>query len=256
MTRIWPLVIRAGARLGLLLMCIGATGCAALGEGDYGSDVAVLDQAESFNRKSYQFTDAVDRNLVRPVARGYHRVMPDWLETGILNVFQNLRTVPSAVNGFLQGKPRAGMTDLGRLVINSTLGIGGFFDVAGRWNMPYQDEDFGQTLAVWGYERSRFVYVPFMGPTTLRDLPSLLVRSAMPRLILGDDYHIAISALDLVSVRAELLTATDVRDVSALDPYAFTRDAYYQRRKFLIHDGELVEDEFFDEFDDFEDESP
>ncbi len=230
----------------LVLAAAFLSGCAAL----QGEDFAAFEGNEDFNRASYRISDKVDRALLLPVARGYQRVMPDWAERGILNVFQNLRTVASSANGFLQGKPRSGFTDLSRVVINSTVGVGGFFDVARHWNLRYQDEDFGQTLARWGYRKSRYIYVPFMGPSTVRDLPSLLVRSTLPRLMLGDNYHIAISAVDLVSVRADLLTATDVRDVSALDPYAFTRDAYYQRRKFLIYDGSPPLEDFFDEFED------
>ncbi len=228
----------------LLGLTIFMGGCAGLD----GDNYAAFDQQESLNRKSYQLSDAVDRSVVLPAARAYHRIMPDWVERGVLNFFLNLRTVASAANGFLQGKPKSGAIDLSRVAINSTLGLGGVIDWASKWNLPYQEEDFGQTLAVWGYKKSRYVYVPFMGPATVRDLPGLLVRSTLPRIILGRDYHLAISGLDLISVRADLVTATDVRDVSALDPYAFTRDAYYQRRKYLIYDGEPPVDDFFDSF--------
>lgn len=221
-------------------------GCAPLQGPDYG----VYDRAEAFNRASYAFTDAIDRTVLAPTARGYQRIAPDWLERGIANVFVNLRHIPSSANGLLQGKPKAAGTDLARLLINSTIGIGGFFDVASRWDLRFSEEDFGQTLAVWGVKNSRYVFVPFLGPTTLRDLPAVVVRSITPRLVFGSDYHWGWSALDLVSVRAGALSASDVRDASALDPYAFTRDAYYQRRKFLIYDGELPDDDLFDEFDD------
>ncbi|MEE8077577.1 MAG: MlaA family lipoprotein, partial [Pseudomonadales bacterium] len=96
---------------------------------------------------SYQVSDWVDRNALAPVARGYQKVTPDWLEAGIFNFFTNLRTIDSSVNGFLQGKPKAGATDFARLLINSTLGLGGFFDVAERMGLRFQDEDLGQTLA-------------------------------------------------------------------------------------------------------------
>ena len=115
--------------------------------------------------------------------------------------------------------------------------------------MRQQEEYFGQTLAVWGVKRSRYIYVPMLGPSTLRDLPSTLVRTIIPRLVLGNDYHWGMTVVDLVSARADLMTATQVRDASALDPYAFTRDAYYQRRKFLSFDGDPPVDDFFDEFE-------
>ncbi len=236
-------------RLLAALAWLGAAGCAGMG----GDEYAVYDPHERANRAVYDVVDSVDRHTLTPVARGYQKITPDWLERGISNVFLNLRTVPSALNGFLQGKPRSGATDLARVVINSTAGIGGFFDVASRMDLRYQEEDFGQTLAVWGVTRSRYIYVPFLGPSTLRDLPTTLVRSYVPRLLLGSEYHWSISVVDAVSTRAELLSATDVRDASALDPYAFTRDAYFQRRRFLVYDGQLPLEDMFDDFDEFED---
>jgi phospholipid-binding lipoprotein MlaA len=238
-------------RIGLLCACLLTTGCASL-EGD---DYAVFDPYEDANRTSYDVTDKVDSTVLQPVARGYQTITPNWLQSGVLNIFENLRTIASSANGFLQGKPGAGSTDFARLVINSTIGIGGFFDVASRWNLRYQNEDFGQTLAVWGVKKSRYVYIPFVGPSTVRDVPSTIIRSYLPRLILGYEYHLAISALDIVSAREDLLAASDARDASALDPYAFTRDAYFQRRKFLIYDGDPPMDDFFDDFDeDFDEE--
>jgi len=233
----------------LWVLC-GGFGCATLD----GADHAVYDRAEAANRVSYRVSDAVDRGVLRPVARGYRRVSPDFVERGISNFFQNLRTLPSSINGFLQGKLRGGATDLGRVVVNSTLGLAGFLDVASGMGLAYQNEDLGQTLAVWGWRKTRYVYIPFLGPSTVRDVPSTLISSFMPRLLVGSDYHWGVSVLDLISARAAVLSATDVRDASALDPYAFTRDAFMQRRKFLIYDGDLPLDDAFDEFEAFEDE--
>jgi len=233
-------------RLCLVCVCLLCSACGTL----LGPEHGVFDRGEGFNRASYGLTDRVDRSVLLPVAKGYDKVTPGWLQSGILNVFENLRTVGSSINGLLQAKPRASATDLARLLINSTIGVGGFFDVASRWDLRFQQEDFGQTLAVWGVTRSRYVYVPFLGPSTWRDLPSTIIRSTMPRLLLGYEYHWAMSALDIVSAREDLIASTRVRDASALDPYAFTRDAYYQRRKFLIYDGDPPLDDFFDEFDD------
>jgi len=230
--------------IAILSLCL-LGGCSTLS----GPEYAVFDEVERANRISYDVTDSVDRVAIAPLARGYKKITPNWLERGVSNFFLNLRTLDSSVNGFLQGKVSAGSTDFARLLINSTVGVGGFFDVAGHWGLRYQDEDFGQTLAVWGYRRSRYIFVPFLGPTTVRDLPSTLVRSATPRLVFGADYRIGYSALDLLSVRADTLGATEARDSSALDPYAFTRDAFYQRRKFQILDGELPDEDLFDEFE-------
>ena len=225
-------------------------GCTTLDGPEFGT----YDRQERANRASYAVSDAVDRHALLPVARAYRAVLPDWMERGVSNVFANLRTVPSSFNGFAQGKPGRGGTDLARFAINTTLGVGGIFDVASRWNLRASEEDFGQTLAVWGYRRSRYIYVPFLGPSTLRDLPSTLIRGFIPRLLIGSEYHWGYGALDVVSTRAGLLTASDVRDASALDPYAFTRDAYLQRRRFLIYDGDVPLDDFFDEFEEFDEE--
>jgi len=231
----------------LLMAC----GCSTLS----GEDFAVYDRSEKLNRLSFKLSDDVDRVVLSPVARGYQSIAPDWLEHGVANVFRNLRTISSSINGFLQGKPKAGATDLARIIVNSTFGIVGFFDPASRIGLEYQQEDLGQTFAVWGWKKSRYVYVPMLGPTTIRDLPSMLVNGYLPQLLIGSDYHWSIGLVDVVSARAGVLTATNVRDASALDRYAFTRDAYIQRQKYLVYDGDLPYEDLFDDFvDDFVDD--
>ena len=226
------------------------SGCASL----QGDDYAVYDENEGFNRWSYEVSDTVDRNVLVPVARGYQAVMPDFVEQRVTNVFANVRTLASSMNGFLQGKPGSGGEDFGRFVVNTTIGLGGLFDPATDIGLIAQEEDFGQTLATWGWRKSRYIYIPFLGPSTLRDAPSAVIRGMIPRLLIGPDYPWGLSVLDLVNTRASLLTTTDVRDASALDPYTFTRDGYIQRRKYLIYDGEPPLDDLFDDFDDFGDE--
>jgi len=230
-------------------LCLSSGACTSLQTADY----ATSDTNEGFNRGSYQVSDWVDRNALAPVARGYSKITPSWWRVGIANAFANLRSIDSALNGFLQGKPKRGATDVGRLLINTTLGIGGLIDVAQRAGLQPGQEDFGQTLAVWGYKKSRYVYVPFLGPTTVRDLPVVVVNSVLPRLILGQGYDVWVGGLDLINGRAQLLSLSDTRDATALDPYAFTREAYFQRRKFLIFDGDPPVDDFFDEeFEEFD----
>ena len=141
-------------------------------------------------------------------------------------------------------------TDLARFGVNSSLGLLGWFDLAARWKLEDQQEDLGQTLAVWGVTGSSYLYIPLLGPSTWRDLPSMLISSVMPRLVLGPNYHWSLSGLDVLGTRADFWIATQLRDSSALDPYAFTRDAYLQRRKFLIYDGNPPLEDFFDDFDD------
>lgn len=238
---------RALAIIGLVLV----SGCASLEGPQYG----VFDPYERANRPIYAASDWIDRKALTPVARGYQKITPGWFRGGVENFFSNLREINSAVNGLLQGKPASAGTDLARIAINSTVGIGGLVDVAGRNGLVHQEEDLGQTLAVAGITRSRYIYLPVIGPSAIRDAPAAVVNSALPRLLLGSVYTWWVGLLDVISSRAEVLTATDVRDASALDPYAFTREAYYQRRKFLIFDGDPPMDDFFsDDFDEFDDE--
>jgi phospholipid-binding lipoprotein MlaA len=219
-------------------------GCSAVG----GEETAPYDPWEGFNRVSYRATDAVDRAALAPLARGYAALLPYPLETAVHNFFANLRAPLSALNGFLQGKPARGSRDLARFVLNSTVGVLGLVDVAERAGIESQDEDLGQTLAVWGYRRSRALFLPIIGPTTLRDLPGAVVdRVLMPRWLLGDYYGWEVGTLDTIAMRAGALTATDARDAAALDPYAFTMSAFQQRRLRQIHDGappvvDLLED--------------
>ncbi|MCZ6618937.1 MAG: VacJ family lipoprotein [Gammaproteobacteria bacterium] len=232
MNKIWP-----------PLVVFALAGCVNLDELDY----EVLDPHEDGNRTSYSVTDWIDRKTIVPVARGYRRVAPGWFREGVGNLFANLRGIDSAVNGFLQGKVKSGVIDTARLLLNSTVGVGGFFDVAGYSGLVHREEDLGQTLAVWGVTHNQYVYVPLLGPATLRDLPGKLINTVLPRLVLGSGYGWWVGGLDLLSARAGLLAATDMRDASSLDPYAFTREAYYQRRKFVIFDGDPPFDDFFDE---------
>jgi phospholipid-binding lipoprotein MlaA len=232
--------------LGVALM----SGCAALEGPEYG----VYDTYESTNRQIYQYSDWIDRKALAPVARGYQKITPGWFRRGIGNFFSNLREIDSALNGFLQGKPKSGGTDLARVVINSTVGIGGLFDVAGVNGFVYQEEDLGQTLAVAGLTRSRYSYLPVVGPSTNRDSAGTVIRAFLPNLILGSAYGWWMGGIDLINTRSEVLAATDARDAAALDPYVFTREAYYQRRRFLVFDGDPPMDDFFsDDFDEFDD---
>ena len=237
-----------GRWFGFVALVAAQAACAAL----EGPDFGVYDQNEDFNRQSYEFSEAVDGRVLAPVARGYQSVAPDLVETGIANFFANLRSLDSSANGLLQGKPERSAVDAMRFVVNSTVGLGGLFDVATPAGLHRQEEDFGQTLAVWGWRKSRYIYVPLFGPSTVRDLPVLIVRGLLPRLILGDYHNLGISGLDVVSARAEALALTETRDASALDAYVFTREAYVQRRKFLIYDGDPPMEDFDDFFDEFD----
>lgn len=232
----------------LLGVLLSLSGCA----GREVPQTEAYDPWEGFNRQSYAVMDVADRAALRPLARGYAAVVPAPVRAGIGNFFGNLRVPASAVCGLLQGKPARGGTDLARFIVNTTLGIGGLFDVASRVGLPFQDEDIGQVLAVWGYKQSRALYLPVLGPTTLRDLPGDVVnRLLAPRWLLGDGYGWEAAAIDTVGQRASLLTATEARDSAALDPYAFTREANHQRRLDRIYDGSPPVEDFL-EMDDID----
>ncbi len=226
-----------------------ASGCASSGSSDH-PVYAVHDPASRINQRSFAFSEGMDNLLLKPVARGYAWILPDVLEQGVRNFFNNIRGVDSAINGFLQANPRRGFTDVGRVLVNTTLGIGGLFDPATGMGLEFQDEDFGQTLAVWGYTESAYLYLPVIGPLTLRDLPAVASRFVVPRFLLGDAYGIGAGAVDVVSLRSDALALTAARDVAALDPYVFTREAYYQRRRYQIFNGNPPTKDVFDEFED------
>jgi phospholipid-binding lipoprotein MlaA len=197
------------------------------------------DPWESYNRKVHAFNEGVDRAVVRPIARGYDAVMPDAPQRGVRNFFRNLSYPVTFLNLVLQGKFEESMNATGRFLVNSTLGVFGFFDVASRGGLERYDEDFGQTLAVWGWKDSRYVVMPFFGPYTVRDL---LGRSfygyAHPisyRIREYDDYSLLL--IDLVTLRAELLPFQQQID-NANDPYVLVRDVYLQNREFKIYDGD------------------
>ncbi|MEJ8567120.1 MlaA family lipoprotein [Elongatibacter sediminis] len=197
------------------------------------------DPWEPFNRNVYQFNDALDRALLRPVARGYDAIMPDGPQRGVRNFFRNLAYPVDFLNLVLQGKFEDSMTRTGRFLMNSTLGLFGFFDVATQAGMPDFQEDFGQTLAVWGWKDSRYLVVPLLGPFTVRDLggrPVDSIYDPVTYLIREEDEYRPL-IVDLISLRASLLPFDkDLEEAS--DPYVLMRDVYLQNREYKIYDGE------------------
>jgi phospholipid-binding lipoprotein MlaA len=197
------------------------------------------DPWEGYNRKVHSFNDSLDRAVFRPVARGYDAVMPDAPQRGVRNFFRNLGYPVTLLNSLLQGKMDRAFTSTGRFLMNSTIGVLGFFDVATKAGIPYYDEDFGQTLATWGWKESRYLVMPVLGPFTVRDV---LGRSfygyvhPVSWAIREHDQYIPL-VVDLVSLRAELLPLQADID-AASDPYVLIRDVYLQRREYEIYDGD------------------
>ncbi|MFQ5659490.1 MAG: VacJ family lipoprotein [Gammaproteobacteria bacterium] len=240
----------------IFLVLIGLlSGCASTQSRD--NTVADPDPIEPVNRKSYAINDTLDVHILKPIAQKYADVTPKPVRTSVTNFFDNLAYLNVIINSFLQGKFKQGFSDTSRFLFNSTLGIGGLFDVATDMGYPKHNEDLGQTLATWGVGRGAYLVIPFIqGPDTVRNTPNLASSALLnPLTYVASVVLFPVYALDFVNTRANLLDATNIRDEAALDPYSFTREAYLQRREFLIHDGnppaegydELFEEEPEDE---------
>jgi len=212
------------------------------------------DPLEGINRGIYKFNDVADRYAMKPVAKAYKAVAPTPVRTGISNFFSNLGTLTTVVNDLLQLKFAQAFTDAGRFVINSTFGIAGFIDVASMDKIEKHQEDFGQTLGYWGVGSGAYLVLPIIGPSTVRDASGLFIDTVTsdPITYLHNTgqirAHNQVRAVQLLDKRTQLLDATDLVDNASIDPYAFMRDAYLQRRASLIQDGlvpkELLQDEF------------
>jgi phospholipid-binding lipoprotein MlaA len=220
-------------RLGAALLLAGLlSGCAT-------SSGNPADPLEPFNRAMFGFNDALDVAVVKPVAKGYRAVLPDFMQTGVTNFFSNLEDIWISVNDLLQGKFQQGSEDFGRFLLNSVVGIAGLFDVASESGIDKHNEDFGQTLGTWGVGSGPYLVIPFLGPSTVRDGLGFLVDTQTDLVWRINDVPVRNSAVALryVSRRANLLDATDLIDQAATDKYAFIRDAWLQRRRNLVYDG-------------------
>lgn len=215
-------------------------GCASTGGGN------PRDPIEPVNRVVFEFNDIVDRAAIKPVAQGYRAVLPSPVRSGVRNFFANLLDPWIGVNNLLQGKVESGLSDFSRFVFNSTFGIGGIFDIATDMGMPKHNEDFGQTLGVWGAPPGAYLVLPFLGPSSVRDAigtaAGIYANVGLVYLRNSDIDHWVVwrnsaIALDVISNRADLLDTTDLIEEAALDRYAFVRDAFFQRRRNLIYDG-------------------
>ncbi len=218
----------------LALFCV-LVGCATTQTTDkYTKD----DSLEPANRVFFDVNETIDRALIKPVAEIYVDVTPNFIRTGITNFFENLTYLNVILNDLLQGKINQGLSDVVRFVANSTMGIGGLFDVATPMGLLEHEEDFGQTLAVWGVDEGSYLYLPFLGPNSVRDstnyVPSTLLN---PFFYLSSTILFPVTAINAINKRANLLEASNIRDEAAVDLYSFTREAYLQQREYLIHDG-------------------
>lgn len=197
------------------------------------------DPMEGFNRTMFAFNEGLDAAIIRPVAKGYEFVAPAFVRTAVTNFFSNVADVFIAVNNLLQGKPVEAASDAGRFLVNSTVGIFGLLDVATEWGLEKHDEDFGQTFGRWGVGNGAYVVIPVFGPRTARDTVGLVLDVAADPVANHRPKRTRDVALVLraISDRANLLPADKVVEEAALDKYSYMRDAYLQRRRNLIHDG-------------------
>jgi phospholipid-binding lipoprotein MlaA len=208
-----------------------------------GGPGARLDPWENWNRKVFSFNEGLDEKVLKPVATAYAKVVPQFVRRSVDNFFANAADGWSAINNILQGKAEPALQDVVRFTTNSVFGIFGILDIASEFGLEHHYEDFGQTLGRWGFGAGAYVVWPLLGPSTVRDSIALpLDRSASPALVINSGgTQSGITFLQIVNTRANLLGASRVIDDIALDKYTFIRDAYLQRRRSLIFDGDAPE---------------
>ena len=214
------------------------------------------DPWQSYNRAMFKFNTDFDNAFFKPVAKGYQIVTPEPVDRGVTNFFNNVADLISAVNNALQFKLSRAGTDVGRIVVNSTVGIGGLFDVATNMGLQSYKEDFGQTLGYWGLGAGPYFIIPILGPSSVRDTIGWAGDIVVdPFFSLSqDEIYWGFVLLDAVDTRADLLAAGEILDEAAIDRYSFIRDAFLQRRLYLVHDGNPPEDDTEDLFWDDDDE--
>ncbi len=207
------------------------------------------DPWEKLNRRVHAFNNVVDRTIAKPLAEAYVAVVPRPVRLGVGNFFSNLGQPITAVNALLQGKPVEAAQALGRFALNFTVGLGGIFDPASKANIPFNNEDFGQTLGVWGWKQSRYVELPLFGPRTVRDVFGLVGDAPLSpiRQIHDDPSRIFLQGLQLVDVRTQLFAVDSMRE-GATDEYALFRDAWLQRRRYQISGDSKQQDDALPEY--------
>ena len=212
--------------------------------------LATQDPFEDLNRKIWAFNESLDDNFAKPTAEIYTNITPDFIEIGITNFFRNINELDNTANQLLQGKPMDAMNDFTRFIINTSVGLLGFIDVASKMGLERHDEDFGQTLGFWGVSKGPFLMIPLFGPSTPRSLAGRSVSSVLSGTfaIEETDVRIGVTALDALETRARYL---EVETLIVGDRYSFIRDSYMQYLDFESSDGKDLSDDFVDDMDDF-----
>ena len=222
-----------------LLICMATVlvGCASI---PAGVEPSPQDPWESFNRSVFEFNEGLDAYLLKPVVAGYRFILPEFVREGIYNFFSNYNDIYNVAYNLLQGKPGYAFSDLMRVAVNTTMGLGGLLDLATPGGLEKHKEDWGQTLGVWGVPAGPYVVLPFFGPSNVRDtfgtvadLESDYLFRLLPDVALRN----SITGLRVVNARNTYYEAGDLLDGAAIDKYSFMRDAYIQRREYQINEG-------------------
>ena len=198
------------------------------------------DPWESFNRSVFEFNEGLDKYVLKPVVSGYRFVLPEFIREGVYNFFSNYNDIYTALNNLLQGKPDYAFNDLMRVVVNTTIGLGGLIDLATPGGLEKHKEDFGQTFGVWGIPSGPYVVLPFFGPSSVRDTFGTvadLETDYLFKYIPNVGLRNSLTGLRVVNARNTYYEAGDLLDGAAIDKYSFLRDAYIQRRKYQINEG-------------------
>ena len=225
--------------------------CSVIFASNVAAQTSSNDPYENFNRQMYDFNDGVDTYVAAPLSNGYKFIAPQFVQTGVFNFFTNLKSFNVVLNDVLQAKFSQSAADFGRLTLNSTAGLGGFFDVAKHVGLEQNDEDFDQTLAVWGIPQGSYLVLPFAGPSTVRGVPaSAFDAAANPATYAGiPAYYISapVQFMSGLNARANAEGALKFINEAAMDKYVFTRESFLQWRKNLENDGKVsasLDDDF------------
>ncbi len=224
-------------RLVAFSLVVSMVGCASI---PAGVPPSPDDPWEPFNRSVFEFNEGLDKYVLKPVVSGYRFVLPEFIREGIYNFFSNYNDIYTALNNLLQGKPDYAFNDLMRVVVNTTMGLGGFIDLATPGGLEKHKEDFGQTFGVWGIPSGPYVVLPFFGPSSVRDTFGTvadLETDYLFKYIPNVGLRNSLTGLRVVNARNTYYEAGDLLDGAAIDKYSFLRDAYIQRRKYQINEG-------------------
>ena len=208
----------------------------------------INDPFEDLNRDIFIFNEKLDEKLLKPAALTYRKVTPQFARTGVTNFFNNLEEIDTTINQVLQGEIKYAFNDAGRFVINSTIGLFGLIDVASKMGLEKHEEDFGQTLGVWGFDSGPYIMIPFLGPSNPRDLLSRPISSFLSGTFAMEDNDVKITlvGIDALETRERLL---DAETLIIGDKYIFVKDAYIQSREYEINNGSTEDDEFLDDME-------